>query len=111
MALSGSEGSVSGPCPICETWIEAERFQKVNDPTASFSAGVETPSRNRKLSSRGGSNVSGRIRAGEYPDHNFNGRRELFVTLRMLAAALAVLALISFVALYMKQWIRNLYNW
>ncbi len=46
----------------------------------------------------------GSIRADGYLDHNHSERKELFVTLRVLAVTLAVLAVILFVTLYMKQW-------
>ena len=46
----------------------------------------------------------GSIRADGYLDHNHTERKELHVTLRVLAVTLAVLAVILFITLYMKQW-------
>lgn len=46
----------------------------------------------------------GRVRADGYQDHEYNERRELFGTLRVLAVSLAVLAVILFITLYMRQW-------
>lgn len=46
----------------------------------------------------------GRIRADGFIDHGHTERKELFLTLRVLAVFLAVMAVILFVALYMKQW-------
>ena len=108
LIVSGSKDPVSGPCPKCEAWIQAEQFQKTDGPAINLSARVGLPSKGSRSRSRAGSNSSrGRIRADGFLDHNFNERRELFGTLRVLAVALAVLAVILFVALYMKQWIEN----
>ncbi len=46
----------------------------------------------------------GRVRADGYLAHEYNERRELFGTLRILVLFLAVAAVILFVILYMRQW-------
>ena len=46
----------------------------------------------------------GSIRADGYLDHDYHERREIVVTLRVMAVSPALLAVILFVTLYMKQW-------
>jgi xanthine/uracil permease len=49
----------------------------------------------------------GRIRADGHLDHEHGERKELYATLRFLAVSLAVLAVILFITLYMRQWMQN----
>lgn len=49
----------------------------------------------------------GRVRADGYLDHEYNERREMFGTLRVLAVSLAVLAVIMFIVLYMRHWLAS----
>lgn len=49
----------------------------------------------------------GRIRADGNLDHDYSERKELFGTLRVLAVGLAVMAVILFITLYMKQWMSH----
>jgi len=72
-----------------------------------LSAQNEISTRGRNNRPRGGGSTRGRIRADGFLDHDFNERREVFATLRVLAVALAVLAVILFITLNMKQWIEN----
>jgi xanthine/uracil permease len=49
----------------------------------------------------------GSVRADGFLDHEYNERRELFGTLRVIAVALAVLAVILCITLYMRQWMAS----
>jgi hypothetical protein len=46
----------------------------------------------------------GRVQADGFLDHEYNERKELFGTLRVLATFLAVAAVILFVTLYLREW-------
>jgi hypothetical protein len=58
---------------------------------------------------RSASVTSGRgtVRADGFLDHGYNERREMFGTLRVLAVSLAVMALIMFIALYLRHWLAS----
>jgi hypothetical protein len=58
----------------------------------------------RKRRAQAPTSGRGSIRADGYLDHDHTERKELFVTLRVLAVTLAVLAVILFITLYLKQW-------
>ncbi|MBG7608095.1 MAG: hypothetical protein IZT59_08735 [Verrucomicrobia bacterium] len=91
---------MSGSCPSCSTWIEASDFTMQVAPAKALAANVAP----RKRCSQSATSGRGSIRADGYLDHDHNERKELFVTLRVLAVTLAILAVILFVTLYVKQW-------
>ena len=100
LVVPESQVGMSGPCPSCSTWIEASDFTRQDAPAKALE--VNIPQRKRR--SQPATSGRGSIRADGYLDHDHNERKELFVALRVLAVTLAVLAVILFVTLYMKQW-------
>jgi len=100
LVVTESQSGVSGPCPSCSTWIDASDFSLLDTPDKVPAAG--NPPRHRR--SQSATPGRGSIRADGYLDHDHSERKELFVTLRVLAVSMAVLAVILFVTLYMKQW-------
>jgi hypothetical protein len=104
LVVADSQVGVSGPCPNCDTWIDASQFTSQYTPAKVLEASVPSSGSSRKRRSQNLDGGRGNIRADGYLDHNHNERRELFGTLRVLAVSLAVLAVILFVALFMKQW-------
>lgn len=97
LILPDAKSAASGPCPKCMAWIDSSQFVPP-DTNAPVQAATR---RRRKENVIGG---RGRVRADGYLDHEYNDRRELFRTLRLLAVSLAVLAVILFITLYLKQW-------
>jgi len=95
-----SQSGVSGPCPSCSTWIDASDFSMQDAPAKTLAANIGP----RKRRSQPATSGRGSIRADGYLDHDHTERKELFLTLRVLAVTLAVLAVILFITLYMKQW-------
>jgi xanthine/uracil permease len=67
-------------------------------------AQVSEPGSSQKHRSQNVIGGRGSVRADGYLDHEYNERRELFGTLRVIAVSLAVLAVILFIALYLRQW-------
>ncbi|MFD2255723.1 hypothetical protein ACFSSA_03460 [Luteolibacter algae] len=104
LVVVGGRKGVSGPCPKCDAWIDASQFEEGDETVRTLNAQLPPVSSGRRR--RGQSITSGRgtVRADGFIDHEFNDRRELFVTLRILAVSLAVIAVILFVTLYLKQW-------
>lgn len=96
-----SKAGVSGPCPKCGTWMDGSSFTLQDAPPKTVHAKIpDSGSRRRQTVTSG----RGRMRADGYLDHEYGERKELFGTLRVLAVTLAVLAVILFVTLYMRQW-------
>ena len=95
---------MSGPCPKCGTWIEASQFQMQDTPARPLSTKLPEPGAQRKRRHDSAIGGRGRVRADGYLDHEYNERRELFGTLRVLAVSLAVLAVILFITLYLRHW-------
>lgn len=95
--------ATSGPCPNCKTVIESPSFEEI-DPSDPRYTQIAEGKGNSPRSLDGG---RGRIRADGYLDHDFNERRELSGTLRVLAVSLAVMAFIAIVILYMQQWMTD----
>ena len=103
LVLPEASQVVSGPCPKCGTWIDASEFapQKDPDPQVGSSLPAKSdPKRRRGVSVSG----KGRVRADGYLDHEFNERKELHTTIKILAVTLAVLAVILFITMYLKEW-------
>jgi hypothetical protein len=46
----------------------------------------------------------GHVRADGFLDHEYNERKELYGTLRVLAVSLLVAAVILFITLYLRDW-------
>ena len=75
-----------------------------DSPAKSLSGKLPQPVAMRKRSHGDAIGGRGRVRADGYLDREYTERRELFGTLRVLAVSLAVLAVILFVTLYLRQW-------
>ena len=104
LIVPDSKESVSGPCPKCGAWIEASQIQIQDSPAKPLSGKLAQPGVMRKRSHGNAIGGRGRVRADGYLDHEYTERRELFGTLRVLAVSLAVLAVILFITLYLRQW-------
>ena len=94
---------VSGPCPKCAAWIDAREYIVANRHAQTQGGHVPEPGFRRKRRSQNVIGGRGRVRADGFLDHEYNERRELFGTLRVLAVSLAVLALILFVIFHMRK--------
>jgi len=102
--VTESQAGVSGPCPKCGTWIDASQFQPTDAPLHVLSVGLPVRSDSAKHRKQTVTSGKGSVRADGYLDHDHTERREMFATLRILAVSLAVIAVILFVTLYMKDW-------
>ena len=76
----------------------------VNAPQIGSDANASPPQTSRRRKSENVISGRGRVRADGYLDHEFNERRELFGTLRVLAVSLAVVAVILLITLYLRHW-------
>jgi len=104
LALSVASEVVSGPCPKCRTWIESFELtgsDEIGDQEASRTPNAMKGPRRRAQALPSG---QGRIRAHGCLDHEGNERRELYSTLRVIAVALGMIAVIIFITLYLEQW-------
>lgn len=104
LVLQDATQAVSGPCPKCSTWIDASQFSLQKEPLKGLDARLpakSAPERRRNKSVVGG---RGRVRADGFLDHDYGERKELYGTIKVIAVTLAVLAVILFVTLYLKQW-------
>lgn len=70
-------------------------------PPPVAAASVNPPTKRRMQPLAGG---RGHVRADGFLDHEYNERRELFGTLRVLAVSLLVAAVILFITLYLRDW-------
>ena len=101
LTLSESKAGVSGPCPRCGTWIDAAQLHSNEAlPLASIPALPIVPTTAHNRSKTGGS----RIRADGFLDHEYNERKELYKTLKVLAFFVAVAGVVLIVTLYMRTW-------
>lgn len=76
----------------------------VSTPHAGLGAHASPPKTSRRRRSENIISGRGRVRADGYLDHEFNERREMFGTLRVLAVSLAVAAVILLITLYLRHW-------
>jgi hypothetical protein len=105
LVLPASRAGASGPCPKCSKWIDTSKFVLPEIParvTVPMIPSASNPHVKKRMQApnRG----RGRIRADEFLDHEYNERKELFGTMRVLAVFLAVAAVILFVTLYLRDW-------
>ncbi len=104
LVVTDSDVAVSGPCPKCAAWIDAARFQHSETPHHVHNVRLPDPAASAKRRSPTITGGKGRVRADGYLDHEYSERKELHATLRVMAVSLAVLAIIFFCILYMKEW-------
>ncbi|WP_411826616.1 hypothetical protein [Luteolibacter sp. AS25] len=100
LIVQGSNAGLSGPCPKCNMWIDSSAFREV--PSGYMALNANIPSQRRKTSDK--PIRKGRLSADGFLDHDYNEKRELHGTLKILAITLAVVAVILFVTVYMNQW-------
>lgn len=103
LVLPNSSSVKSGPCPRCQTWIDASSFSPSDG-----SIGPATTAPDDRSAGKGSRSLRanhGRIRADGFLDHGHTERREFLVTLRIFGVALIVFAVLAIITLYMRQWI------
>ncbi|MEP2777132.1 MAG: hypothetical protein ABJQ29_14770 [Luteolibacter sp.] len=105
--MQDASQGVSGPCPNCNTWIDASQFSLQKELLKGLDVQLPTKSALQQRRSRSVVSGRGRIRADGYLDQEYGERKELYGTIKVLAVSLSVLALILFITLYMKQWLAN----
>lgn len=104
LILQDATQAVSGPCPQCSTWIDASQFSLQKEPLKGVDARLPEKSTTGRKQNKSIVNGRGRVRADGFLDHDHVERKELYGTIKVIAVTLAVLAVILFVTLYMKQW-------
>ena len=107
LILPDATTAASGPCPKCAAWIDASEFIVPERQARPAAVHVPEPGSSRRRKSGNVIGGKGRVRADGFLDHEYNERRELFGTLRVIAVSLAVLAVILFITLYMRQWMNG----
>jgi phage FluMu protein Com len=101
LTLPESKAGASGPCPRCGTWIDATLFHPHGTPIPALPV---APAADAGRSTRGAKARGSRIRADGFLDHEYNERKELYKTLRVLAFFVAVAAVVLVVTVYMRTW-------
>jgi hypothetical protein len=107
LILPDAKSAVSGPCPKCAAWIDASELIVLEAVRKRPDANVAAAGASRRSRNNNATGGRRRVSADGYLDHEYNERRELFGTLRVLAVTLAVLAAILFVTLYLKHWMAS----
>ena len=108
LAVPMSKVGTSGACPRCGTWIDGVRFisGQASYP-APMPAVPMNPAEAEFLRKQGTKSVSTRIRADGYLDHEYNDRKELHRTIRVLAFFLAAGAILLIVTFFMRAQMAN----
>lgn len=102
LTLPANMAGTSGPCPRCQTWLDASIFQATGSGTDVMQQTEATSAESEKrkhLSSSG----KGVLKADSFIDFEHLERRELHATLKVLAISLAIGAIIFLVSLYILK--------